>query len=215
MLQDYKNPNSMRFLLTYLAVVAFLLVLWRSNTGPVALDQREIPNDIAGYLLSPPTEISGTDSGSKLALTHDKFIGKWSFVYFSHHQCSPECNKAFKVLNELSESFRADNIQFVIIELDPNEGASSDKLAKLIEDQGLNLTVMSTSVEIVEQLAAQFKELFLMTRFANGTYQIEQQHKLFIVDPKARVYAKFSPPYTSSTIQKAFVSMRYFYAQTE
>lgn len=215
MLEHYKNPNSKRFLITYLIVVVILLVLWRSGSGPVELDQREIPSDIASYLLSPPTEITVTDQNNKLALTSDSFIDKWSFVYFSHHQCLPGCNKAFNVLGDLREHFSADNIQFVVIELDPNNSFSSSKLTKLLDEQGLNLTVMSTNIKLAEQLAAQFRELFLITNFAAGGYQIDQQHQLFIVDPKARIYAKFNPPYTLETLQKAFVSMRYFYAQTE
>jgi cytochrome oxidase Cu insertion factor (SCO1/SenC/PrrC family) len=215
MLEHYKNPNSKRFLITYLAVVILLLVLWRNGNGPAALDKREIPSDIENYLLSPPTKVTVTDPDNKLALTSDIFDNKWSFVYFSHHQCLPGCNKAFNVLGGLREHFSADNIQFVVIELDPNKRFSQSKLAKVLDEQGLSLTVMSTSIKLAEQLTAQFGELFLITNFADGGYQIDQQHQLFIVDPKARIYAKFSQPYTLETLQKAFVSMRYFYAQTE
>lgn len=215
MLQYCKSPNSKCFLLTYLALVVFLLVLWRGGTEAIVSDQREIPSDLSAYLLSPPTEIASLYLENKQALTSDIFNEKWSFVYFSHHQCLPSCSQALKLLSSLRESFSSKNIQFIIIELDPDKGPSLDKLTLFLEAQDLALMPITASVEVTRQLASQFKELFLITNHPDGRYQIEQQHQLFIVDPKGRVYARFPKPYTSSMIQKAFVSIRLFYAQTE
>jgi len=67
----------------------------------------------------------------------------------------------------------------------------------------------------IEQLARDFVALFLKTDFSDGSYQIEQEHHLFVVDPKGRVYATFRPPYTSRSIQSQFLKLRYFYAQSE
>ncbi len=215
MLQYCKSPNSKCFLLTYLALVVFLLVLWRSGTEAIVSDQREIPSDLSAYLVSPPTEIASLFLDKKQVLTSELFTNKWTFVYFAHHQCLPSCSQTLKLLSSLRESFSSNNIQFIIIELDPDKGPSPDKLALFLEAQDLDLMPITASVEVTRQLASQFKELFLITNYADGRYQIEQQHQLFIVDPKGRVYARFPQPYTLSIIQKAFVSMRLFYAQTE
>ena len=214
MLKYCKSPNSKCFLLTYLALVVFLLVLWRSGSESIVSDQREIPSDLSAYLLSPPTEISSAALKHKQVLTTDLLPNKWSFIYFSHHQCLPACAKPLKIMGDLRENFSANNIQFLVIELDPDRGSSPDKLAKFLDAQGLGLTAVTASMDVIRQVTAQFKELFLITNFADGSYQTEQQHQIFIVDPKGRVYAKFKPPHKSATIQKAFVSMRLFYAQT-
>jgi hypothetical protein len=67
---------------------------------------------------------------------------------------------------------------------------------------------------MLEMLTEAFAFLSLRTDFADH-YQLEQQHSIFLTDPKGRAYARFEPPYTSLQIQAEFIRLRDFYARTE
>jgi hypothetical protein len=44
---------------------------------------------------------------------------------------------------------------------------------------------------------------------------LEQQHSLFLIDPKGRLYARFEPPFSSVSLQQRFIEIRQFFARTE
>jgi hypothetical protein len=67
---------------------------------------------------------------------------------------------------------------------------------------------------MIEKLAHAFEFLFLRTDLAHG-YLLEQQHHIYLLDPKGRVYAVFKPPFDSVMIQQIFLAIRTFYARNE
>ena len=211
-----KGLNSKCFLFTYLIIVGFLLVLWMNRLPLMHEDLREIPLDMQVYLESPPRPISlfSLTTSNKLVLTNDWLTGKWTFVYFSHGKCLPECQSAFEKMNDLHAAFANNDFQFLVIGLDP-EHESADDLADFLRIQQFELTAATAPEVEIEQLARDFVALFLKTDFSDGSYQIEQEHHLFVVDPKGRIYATFRPPYSSRSIQSQFLKLRHFYAQSE
>jgi protein SCO1 len=211
-----KGLNSKCFLFTYLIIVGFLLVLWMNRLPLMHEDLREIPPDMQVYLESPPRTISSFSltTNHQLMLTNDWFEGKWSFVYFSHGKCLPACQPALDKMNDLHAAFANNDFQFLVIGLD-HQHESADDLANFLRSQQYELIAATASETEIEQLARDFVALFLITDFSDGSYQIEQEHHLFVVDPKGRVYATFRPPYTTVSIQSQFLKLRYFYAQSE
>jgi hypothetical protein len=88
-------------------------------------------------------------------------------------------------------------------------------LSDFLHQQKLDFKVATASPKIIGELASSFIALFLQTDYADGSYQIEQEHHLFVVDPKGRVYATFKSPFNKDLIQSAFLKLRYFYARSE
>lgn len=211
-----KGLNSKCFLFTYLIIVSFLLVLWLNRLPLMHEDSRDIPVDLQSYIASPsiPLPSFSLTTSDKLVLTNDWLADKWSFVYFTHGRCLPSCSISLKVMNELQASFANSDFQFLAIGID-SQHETAVELSQFLQSQSSELTATSASLDEIERLAKAFIALYLQTDFSDGSYQIEQEHHIFLVDPKGRVYATFKPPYSSASIKKTFFKLRHFYAKTE
>ncbi|NQZ53739.1 MAG: SCO family protein [Piscirickettsiaceae bacterium] len=211
-----KDLNSKCFLFTYLIIVSFLLVLWINRLPLMQEDLRDIPTDMLSYIESPAKKLPPFSliTSNKLALTNEWLNNKWTFVYFSHSHCLPQCQPALEKMNYLRSAFANNNLQFLVIGLD-NEHEAADALSQFLMTQQLKLTAATASEPEIESLAKAFIALYLTTNFTDGSYQIEQEHHIFLVDPKGRIYATFRPPYSNTSIQSRFLKLRQFYAQSE
>jgi protein SCO1/2 len=147
-------------------------------------------------------------SAQQKVLTEQSLLGKWSFVYFSEPNCLPECDVVFAVLDNLQKLSATQQRQVLVMNFDAEQAASH--FAELT-----NLSVYSGKETMLETLTQAFAFLSLRTDELIEGYQLEQQHSIFLTDPKGRVYARFEPPYTSLQIQNDFIRLRDFYARTE
>jgi len=196
-------------------IVGFLLVLWMNRLPLINKEQREIPVTLQAYIASParPLPEFSLNTDNKLALTNNWFDGKWSLVYFSHSHCLPACQPALQAMKHLQSSVANADFQFLVIGIDTGETA--DELGDFLREQKMDFNVATASAAMVDELASTFIALFLQTDYVDGSYQIEQEHHLFVVDPKGRVYATFKPPFNKTRIQAEFLKLRYFYAKSE
>jgi protein SCO1 len=215
MVDIFKNLNSKRFLLTYLVIIVFLLLLWSIQIRLAHEDNREIPIEMLAYLESPPraAPVIYLNLDGKQALTNGWFQKKWSFVYFSHGRCLPLCRPSLETMKLIQSSFTNNDFQFLVIGLD-GDNETESRLASFLAAQQFNFDVASASSAKVEDLAREFRALFLKTSLSDGRYLIEQEHHLFVLDPKGRIYATFKPPFKIN-IQEDISNMRYFYARSE
>ena len=211
-----KDLNSKRFLFTYLIIVGFLLVLGVNWLPLMHEDKREIPVEMLAYLESPPRYLPSVSlvSSEEQVLTNEWFLGKWSFVYFSHGNCLPACRPSLDTMRIIQSSFANKDFQFLVIGLD-SENETAGNHAAFLTSQQFDFNVATTTSTKVEELARAFIALFLTTTLADGRYIIEQEHHVFVVDPKGRVDATFRPPFDASMIQAEFLKLRYFFARTE
>lgn len=205
----FKRVNSKGFLLLYLLVFACLLGLFVFQQRQVENDERDIPAELAPYLVSPPARLPQflLYSNEQNVLTDQSLLGKWSFIYFSEPHCLPECEAVFSVLENLQKLSASNRRQFFVINFDHEQARTAFPSAG-------QLPVYSADKAMLDSLAEAFAFLSLRTDSANS-YQLEQQHSIFLADPKGRVYARFEPPFTSLQIQGAFFQLREFYARTE
>lgn len=208
--------NSKCFLLTYLVIVSFLLILWLNGLPLVDEDLRAIPVDLQAYIASPARAIDNTllKLKEELVLTSEQYKDKWTLVYFSHANCFPGCVATLIKMTEFDAAYATQDVKTMIIDLD-SEANAKGKMAQQLRNKGFKIAVADGSKVDIEALAKTFIALFLRTDFSHGSYQIEQKHMLFMVDPKARVYASFKPQTSSKTIKQTFAKLRAFYAQTE
>jgi len=211
-----KGLNSKCFLFTYLIIVSFLLVLWLNRLPLMHEDAREIPVDMQSYISSPaiPLPTFLLETSAKLTLTNKWLEGKWTFVYFTHGHCLPLCLPSLKNMRELQASFANADFQFLTIGID-SQHETADELAQFLLSHNFKFTAATTHTDEIDKLARAFVALYLQTDFSDGSYQIEQEHHIFLVDPKGRVYARFKPPYSSTSISTQFLKLRHFYAKTE
>ncbi len=209
----FKSFNSKGFLLLYLVVFACLLLAWLFRVEQSQVDNRQIPASLDSLLRSPPAELSQflLHSDTMQVLTEQSLRGQWTYVYFTHPACLPQCEAVLSVLHNLQQLSAQSETRFVLINFDSNQEAHRP-------DWWLqntpSLPLYSGKKEVISRLAEQFEFLYLKTALERG-YSLEQQHSIFLVDPKARVYARFEPPFSSPLIQQQFLAARDFYARSE
>jgi cytochrome oxidase Cu insertion factor (SCO1/SenC/PrrC family) len=212
-----KGLNSKCFLITYLVIVGFLLVLWMNRLPMLQEESRDIPDVLSPYIESPARPITDMSlmTLNQFSITEDWFKDKWTFVYFSHDQCLPDCEPAMQVLKGLKSAFANNDVQFLVVGFNIDH-ESVEQVSHYYVDNGMPVTVASSqSHQDIEQLAREFIALYLVTDYADDTYLVEQEHNVFLVDPKGRVYATFTPPFTHKDIPELFLKLRHFYAKSE
>jgi cytochrome oxidase Cu insertion factor (SCO1/SenC/PrrC family) len=177
-------------------------------------DTRVIPETLQDYLESPPRQLDAfiLNTKEKLALTNEWFKQKWSFVYFTQGNCLPDCRPSLNSMKALQTAFANSDFQFLTIGVD-SQHETADNLSEFLISQGYDFTAATGSEKEIEKLATTFIALYLQTDFTDGSYQFEQEHHLFVVDPKGRIYATFRPPF--SDVTSRFRMLRRFYAKTE
>jgi cytochrome oxidase Cu insertion factor (SCO1/SenC/PrrC family) len=214
MVDFVKKVNSKRFLISYLIIVVLMLLVLSQRYDSVVPEKRDIPEDMKPYLVSPIRLISDftLQTNDQRIINNEYFLGKWSFVYFSHSRCLPQCSSALTVLEGLKQVFGERLFNYLLIDIDDKQSSSS--LAEMLAFQGYSaFTIAEADIDTTAILARSFIALFLKSPLPDGDYLIEQEHHVFLVDPKGRVYARFKPPY--SDVQAKILKTRFFYNKTE
>ncbi len=209
----FKRFNSKGFLLLYLVVFASLLTLWFFRMEQARYDHREIPESLRPVLVSPVKELPQfvLFDSDKQVLTEQSLLGKWSFIYFTHPRCLPQCEPVLSVMHNLKQLFASQDMQFLLINFDSRQ-LSAD-MQKIFADREM-FPLYSGEKQMLTTVTEAFDFLYLRTDLEQG-YSLEQQHSLFLTDPKGRLYARFEPPFTSLAIQQTFFQLRDFYARSE
>lgn len=209
MFKPIKSVNSKAFLALYLVITLIILVLWISRMEFTQPDRRDIPDNLRKFLISPPQLIPQfvLQGDEKQVLTNVSLDGKWSFVYFTHLYCEPECTVVVKVMQHLQRLFAGPSIQFLIINFGDNKDTAD------LSSPGLN--TYGGSSEVIESITKSFDFLYLEPEKYEHSLKVEQQHYIYLIDPQGRAYAVFKPPFTSLAIQKIFFLLRDFYARSE
>lgn len=209
MFKPIKSVNSKAFLGLYLVITLIILVLWISRMEFTQPDRRDIPDNLRKFLISPPQLIPQfvLQSHEKQVLTNVSLDGKWSFVYFTHLYCEPECAVVVKVVQHLQRLFAGSSIQFLII----NFGDNADTATLSFH----GLKTYGGSSDVIESITKSFDFLYLEPEEYESSLKVEQQHYIYLIDPQGRAYAVFKPPFTSLAIQKIFFQIRDFYARSE
>lgn len=209
----FKSFNSKGFLLLYLVVFAAMLLVWLSRQESAGEDKRQIPAALKAEIVSPARDIPQflLQSTDRQKLTEQSLRGKWTFIYFTHPHCLPYCEPVLEVLENLQTLLANVEQQFVVINFDSER---SGELSSLLASRNMSLPVFSGEQSMLEMLAGAFDFLYLREEIGDDA-QIEQQHSLFLTDPKGRLYARFEPPFSSLSIQQQFFALRDFYARSE
>lgn len=209
----FKSFNSKGFLLLYLLVFASLLTVWLFRLEHKQVDKREIPPSLQAVLRSPPAALPQflLYSSADKVLTDQSLRGKWSFVYFTHPTCLPQCEPVLAVLHNLKRLSTPAETQFLLINFDPRQATERPGWW---QNNTPSLPLYGGDKLMIDAVAEAFEFLHLRTPLTEG-YSLEQQHSIFLTDPKGRIYARFEPPYSSPLLQQQFIEIRSFYARSE
>ena len=155
------------------------------------------------------------------ALTDDKnrvfdlasLKGKWSFLFFGYTHCPDICPTTLAILaraheNIVKSTVGAKDVQFVFISVDPNR----DTVGKLREyvtyfdTTFLGVTGDNAQLgNLAGQLGAAY-QVAITPGMEN--YPVYHTAAVFLLDPRGRYHAVFTPPHDAEAISKRFKVVR-------
>jgi protein SCO1/2 len=202
-------------LMTTVALAAMLAGAWLAGSGRGNNSQAMLLPDRVMTLFPDPKPLTA------FALTDHKnrvfdlagLKGKWSFLFFGFTHCPDICPTTLAILarardNIAKSTVGADNVQFVFISVDPNRDTAG-KLGQYVayfDTTFLGVTGNDAQIgNLARQLGAPYQVEF---KPSMENYPVYHTTTVFLVDPRARYHAMFTPPLDAETISRRFKVLR-------
>jgi protein SCO1/2 len=202
-------------LMTTVALAAMLAGAWLAGSGRGNNSQAMLLPDRVMTLFPDPKPLTA------FALTDHKnrvfdlagLKGKWSFLFFGFTHCPDICPTTLAILarardNIAKSTVGADDVQFVFISVDPNRDTAG-KLGQYVayfDTTFLGVTGNDAQIgNLARQLGAPYQVEF---KLGMENYPVYHTTTVFLVDPRARYHAMFTPPLDAETISRRFKVLR-------
>ena len=139
--------------------------------------------------------------------------GKWSFLYFGFTHCPDICPTTLAVLarardNIARNSVGAEDTQFVFVSVDPNRDTAS-KLGQYVDYFDTTFLGVTGDSAQIGNLAGQLSAAYQVAITPGvENYPVSHSAAVFLLDPRARYHAVFTPPHDAEAIAKRFKVVR-------
>jgi protein SCO1/2 len=211
------NKISLKFsiMITAVALAAMLAAAWLADVYRQH-DSRAVilPNQVITLFPEPKplTAFALTDDKNRV-FNLASLKGKWSFLFFGFTHCPDVCPTTLAVLARVRDNIArnaagAEDIQFVFVSVDPNRD-TTDKLRQYVdyfEPSFLGVTGDNAQIaNLAGQLGAPYR-----VAIAPGVenYPVYHSTAVFLLDPRARYHAVFTPPHDVEAISRRFKVVR-------
>jgi protein SCO1 len=194
------NPDRPSRFAIFAVVAAGLLVL--AAGAMLALAFRETPQGAAGTALA--SAIGGPfrlidQNGKPVSDTDLK--GKWQLVFFGYTHCPDACPTA---LNELALALdklgdKRGEVGIVLITVDP-ERDTPEVLKSYVQSFDAPIVALTGSPGQVAQAAKAYRVYYAKRPRPDGGYDMDHSAVIYVMDPKGRFTATFTPDSSVDTI---------------
>lgn len=176
--------------------------------------QKNIPKDLIAVLRPHTTLLKPFNliDHNEQDFTKNNLKNKWSFVFFGYTNCPDICPTTLFTLKQINEALKNDlqaasNIQFIFVSIDPERDKSND-LKKYVTYFNKDFIAVTGTADNINSFAKQFSAAYIKekTNIA-GEYLMSHASSIFLVDPKTRLVASFSPPHNSSIIKSQYLKI--------
>ena len=139
--------------------------------------------------------------------------GKWSFLFFGFTHCPDVCPTTLAVLARARDSIArntagAEDIQFVFVSVDPNRDSAS-KLGQYVGYFDASFLGVTGDNAQLGNLAGQLGAAYQVAITPGvENYPVTHTTAVFLLDPRARFHAVFTPPHDAQAIGKRFKVVR-------
>ena len=162
-----------------------------------------VPRDLDGFVLS---DHFGREFG------RSELEGQWTMMFFGYTSCPDICPTTMltlrHVIAELEQANAGDAVSVVLVTVDP-ERDDAEKLAQYVRYFGDDFLGVLGDDEQLTKLTQQIGAMFVRDPAdENGNYEVGHSASIFLVDPKARMHAAFSPPHDATAIAARLVAIR-------
>ena len=139
--------------------------------------------------------------------------GRWTFLFFGFTHCPDVCPTTLAVLARARDNIArttagAEDVQFVFVSVDPNRDTAS-KLAQYVGYFDASFLGVTGNDAQIGNLAGQLGAAYQVA-LAPGVenYPVTHSTAVFLLDPRARYHAVFTPPHDAEAIGKRFKMVR-------
>lgn len=214
MLPQFPSQVRKNSFILNLAILGILLIGGVASTSVLASD------DLDKILLPTPVELPEftlTDN-TKKAFNHDRFKGKWSFVFFGYTHCPDVCPVTLTEMDKIIDLLPPappPNVkyQYVFITVDPARDTAS-VLSDYVHYFNDNIIAVTGDVKQIRKLANAVKIRFSRGPGTKTEYSMNHSSAMLLIDPKGRYYARFKAPHYADRIFQLFREIRRHYNST-
>ena len=202
-------------MVTTLVLAAMLAAAWLADIDREYDSRARLLPDQVMTLFSDPMPLTAfalTDDRNRV-FDLESLKGKWSFLFFGFTHCPDACPTTLAELARARHSIAkntvgAEDIQVVFISVDPNRDTAS-KLRQYVDYFDTTFVGVTGDNAQIGNLAGQLGATYQVA-ITPGTenYPVYHSTAVFLVDPRARYHAVFTPPHDAKAISKRFKVMR-------
>lgn len=199
----------------------FLIVLW----GAWVVRLHGSQPDLANAIVYPPGDRALPDF-SLLDSNHEvfdksRFSGKWSFVFFGYTRCPDVCPLTLQTLLRAADRIRRDggqdDVRFVFVSVDPARD-SLGHLKDYVSWFSPDFLGVAGGEAQLSILAAGMGAPYRPVKPESApreSYFMDHSAMIFLISPRAELYAMLPPPHNAETIAADFHAILAHYAKTQ
>jgi protein SCO1/2 len=160
----------------------------------------------------PLTAFALTDHQNRV-FDVSRLKGKWSFLFFGFTHCPDVCPTTLAVLARARENIAkstvgAEDIQFVFVSVDPNRDTAG-KLRQYVDYFDTAFLGVTGNDAQIGNLAGQLGAAYQVAITPGiENYPVYHSAAVFLLDPRARYHAVFTPPHDAEAISRRFKVVR-------
>ena len=171
------------------------------------------PN-IEGLFWPSPKQIQQFESVNQLGQSFglEQLKNKWSFIFFGYTHCPDICPITMSVMAETYKQLMTEykDLQIIFVTVDPARD-TTEKLASYVAYFNKDFIGLGGSTEMVNSLTRQIGiAYYLNNQEASDNYLVDHSASIFLIDPKARMVGKLSPPHDTEKIINQFKKITQF-----
>lgn len=209
-----KSLSSSKFLIPAMIALAVLA----AGTGfyiSLKQSQQELKNpNIEGLFWPSPKQIQQFESVNQLGQSFglEQLKNKWSFIFFGYTHCPDICPITMSVMAETYKQLMTEykDLQIIFVTVDPARD-TTEKLASYVAYFNKDFIGLGGSTEMVNSLTRQIGiAYYLNNQEASDNYLVDHSASIFLIDPKARMVGKLSPPHDTEKIINQFKKITQF-----
>ncbi len=210
-----KMPLKFSIMITSVALAAILAGVWLADVYREH-DSRAVllPDQVLTLFPDPKplTAFALTDQKNRV-FDLASLKGKWSFLFFGFTHCPDVCPTTLAVLARVHDSIAkntvgAGDIQFVFVSVDPNRDTAG-KLRQYVEYFDPTFLGVTGDNAQIANLAGQLGAAYqVVITPGMENYPVYHSAAVFLLDPRARYHAVFTPPHDAEAISKRFKVVR-------
>ncbi|MCP4284738.1 MAG: SCO family protein [Gammaproteobacteria bacterium] len=180
--------------------------------------QTPVGGDLQGVLRPEARELTAftlIDQNNQ-SFELDRFDGRWSFVFFGYTYCPDICPttlaklvSVFSKLEKQGESSKSLNAFFVSVDPQRDKPEVLNGYMSYFNKAFIGVTGKK---EQIDSFARQFGAGYVIEPEREpGDYLVSHTSSIFLVGPKKRLWAHFSPPHDAETIAEQFRKIKALY----